>query len=219
MIKKEWLLLYVTIVNSGSSFPPLPWSLGLTFAILLISFQQVICWININISTEQGEMVYKATLIIYHGHLLSHCEKSVKHFVKTSGFLCLAAYATLDDTAKPAIPLHNCCGFCAISCKCNGVAVNLSHYLRTSIQLELVQTIWGWPVNEEDKSYLKVALQEVQERLAKGKSLLDGISGHGFSMQLIKDIVEHSSRIFRVSDILDTCPVHSIDSALAILVI
>lgn len=159
-------------------------------------------------------------LIIYHGHQLSQCETSIKDFVKTNGCLRVAAYAPLDDAIKPALPQHNCCSFCSLSCKCNngdscgacGPLFENQHPPSITSNLTLTR-----PVNEEDKLDLKLALEEVQGRLAKGTSLLDKVSGHGFSRQLIEDIVKNCSRIFTVGDILETCPVFSIASSLAIL--
>jgi len=60
---------------------------------------------------------------------------------------------------------------------------------------------------------LKGALNEVRQRKGHNDQLLFG----GFSEELIDDIIKNCSRLFTVSDIMDTCPVFSIRTCMDIL--
>ena len=47
--------------------------------------------------------------------------------------------------------------------------------------------------------------------------MFDDISCHGFSDQLVQDVVTNCHRLFTVNDILELCPIFSIVHALKVL--
>ena len=165
------------------------------------------------------------SIVLYHGQQLSQCEQAVKDFVKANGCLRMAAYKSLDPSIEPNAVLHNCCRSCALSCKCAGNDCQAEKlpfevdsentYLNTVVNLTSGMTR---TVTEEDREVLKQALLEVADELTKHKgALLDKTSSHGFSQELIDDVVKNSSKIFTVSDILFYSPVFSVEHALLIL--
>lgn len=68
---------------------------------------------------------------------------------------------------------------------------------------------------EKDKDYLKAALYEI--KLNMTSSTLVGDATHGFSTQLIEDVVSNCSVLFTVGDVQHTCPVFSLSHAIMIL--
>lgn len=80
-----------------------------------------------------------------------------------------------------------------------------------------VTSVMTRPVTDKDKCDLKEALHEVSKSMHKGIHGLEDRSSHGFSEQLIDDIVERCSTIFSINDITCNFPVFSIVHALRIL--
>lgn len=156
-------------------------------------------------------------LILYHGYQLSPCEQTVKDFVKTNECLRVAAYKPFDARIEPLIPLHNCCCYCSKLCRCHGENCNEEPPLfeKNISSNNDSDPKFTRPVTQEDKNDLREALLEVQERKSKGNVLFDSV--HGFSSQLIDDVVTNCSRLFTVNDVIDTCPVFSLNDVLIIL--
>ena len=74
------------------------------------------------------------------------------------------------------------------------------------------------PVTEEDQKLLTEALEDRCKTLTNTKDvLLDKVATHGFSKQLIDDIVKNCCRIFTVADIMHSSPVFSLQHAMLIL--
>lgn len=59
------------------------------------------------------------------------------------------------------------------------------------------------PVSNQDKLDLTDSLMEVKDSLIESNSVFDDISCHGFSDQLVQDLVTNCHRLFTVDDILE----------------
>lgn len=73
------------------------------------------------------------------------------------------------------------------------------------------------PVSNQDKIDLMDSLLEVQKSLVTKHAVFDGVSCHGFSGQLVQDVVANCNYHFTISDILELCPVFSICHCLKVL--
>ena len=73
------------------------------------------------------------------------------------------------------------------------------------------------PVSNQDKLDLTDSLMEVKDTLVKTHSVFDDISCHGFSNQLVQDVVANCHGLFTVNDIMELCPIFSIVHALKVL--
>lgn len=71
--------------------------------------------------------------------------------------------------------------------------------------------------SERDKDDLKAALNEIKLNMISSTLVGDAVSTHGFSTQLIEDVVSNCSVLFTVGDVLHTCPVFSLSHAIMIL--
>lgn len=159
-------------------------------------------------------------LIIYHhGQQLSHCEMEIKEFVKTKDCLRVAAYKPLDASIQPQKPAHSCCSFCASSCDCNWCEATCPLFEQTTQgeqgatrELLLTRPVW-----KEDNVDLTDSLIEVKDSFVKCHSMFDSTSCHGFSDQLVHDVVLNCHQLFTVNDVLGKCPVFSVAHALKIL--
>ena len=132
-------------------------------------------------------------VIIYHGQQVGHCKPEVKDFVRAKGCFGIAAYKTLDSSIQPLEPLQDCCSFCTELCKCGG-----ENCSATSLPFEVGAQAVENPSETkghirqvicQDRSVLKEALYEVLNAMSSEAPALDGSSSHGFSTQLIHDII------------------------------
>ena len=157
-------------------------------------------------------------LVIYHGQQLSHCEEDVKDFVKSTGCLRVAAYKSFDDSIHPQQPGHSCCSHCSLSCNCNQCESSKPLFEGQSNNQSIArESLLTRPVSNQDKIDLTDSLKEVQDSLIRRQALFDGVSCHGFSDQLVQDVVANCHQLFTLVDILELCPVFSIHHALRVL--
>jgi ATP-dependent DNA helicase RecQ len=163
-------------------------------------------------------------VIIYHGQHLTHCNQDVKDFVNTTGCYRVAAYSPFDPSILPGAVKHDCCNYCCQSCQCTEegcpVSFAFDKMLTTTAECSCVtsQAILTRSVSDQEKNNLRDALQELVSQINMGRAaVFDMVSTHGFSAQLISDIVDNSYRIFTVNDILTQFPVFSITHAYRIL--
>jgi len=160
-------------------------------------------------------------ITIYHGQQLSHCEEAVKDIVKSVNTSCLrvAAYVKLDTDIETLLPGHECCTFCSKECSCQGEGQ--CEYRTYEFENERRQEEIGHHLSravlESDKKDLREALTEIQQDMSQSLLLGDAISMHGFSSQLIDDVVKNCSTLFTVDDVFNTCPVFSLSHATKIL--
>lgn len=73
------------------------------------------------------------------------------------------------------------------------------------------------PFSNQDKLDVTDSLMEVKDSPIKSNSVFDDISFHGFSEQLVQDVVANCHHPFIVNDILELCPTFSIVHALKVL--
>lgn len=157
-------------------------------------------------------------LILYHGQQLSHCEEDVKEFVKTKGCLRVAAYKSLDESIQPQEPQHSCCNHCSLNCNCDLCEANIPLFEKKASNKNAAREfLLIRPATNQDKLDLTDSLKEIQDSLVRRHSVFDGVSCHGFSDQLVQDVVANCHRLFTISDILELCPVFSLNHALKVL--
>jgi len=122
---------------------------------------------------------------------------------------------------KSLSPFHNCCSFCATVCKCSGdscIAEALPFEAEAKLPEEAVhKRTRNVHVSTCDRQDLHDALKELVTSMELQGLCIDNISSHGFSEQLISDVVSKCNDIFMVEDVLDNFPVFSVGDALQIL--
>lgn len=137
---------------------------------------------------------------------LSRCGKEVKSVVKSEECQRQALYRHFSDSVTPLYPGHLCCSNCRIQCtcgpgddKCEGI---VELFMKEADKPEESHNV---PVTEntrtltpEDKNDLKLALLELQSRFSGSDhaTFLDPTASHGFTEQLVNDIVKNAASIF-----------------------
>ena len=158
-------------------------------------------------------------VILYHGQQIGPCENEIKQFIRTNGCLRVGAYQSLDKNIKSLSPLHNCCSFCGTICKCNGDSCSaepLPFETEANLPEEAVSKRTR-EVTTCDRQDLHHALKEVVKNMEMQGLSIDNTSSHGFSEQLISDVVSKCTDIFTIEDVLGNFPVFSVGDALQIL--
>ena len=133
--------------------------------------------------------------VLYQGQQAAHCEQEVKDFIRAKGCLRVAAYLSLDAIIKPLEPLHDCCSFCTTICMCAGTTCTaevlpFEHVIQSNENNAAVTDVRGREVTEDDRKTLEEALYEVLADMRHRELSLDESSSHGFSKELIEDIVK-----------------------------
>ena len=160
-------------------------------------------------------------IVVFYGQQLSHCEDDVRSFLKSTGCFRVASYSTFDPDIAPLLPLHDCCNFCAKSCTCDSSdgCRGLAKAFEKESSVEQENPTQCRNVSDEEKAVVNDALSEMQSAIshAYGRSAFGSTSSHGFSKELISDVVAHCHKLFSVEDILTNVPVFSRKHAIAIL--
>ena len=155
-------------------------------------------------------------IIIYHGHQLVQCEKGVKDFVKATGCFRKALFSSVCET-EPITPMHDCCSNCVSLCTCTGDGCNEDVEQFQKDETDEKHLGLARPVTSEDREVLKEALEEVKTQQTVKTSCMGSVCCHGFSDQLIDDVVKDCSAIFTIDDIMVHFPVYSFSHAKIIL--
>ena len=159
-------------------------------------------------------------IVLYYGQQVAQCDNETRDFVKATGCLRKAAYKPLDNNIASLQPGHKCCSYCQSKCDCSP-GNNCNKKLPLHQQCHNIlpsQERLTRPVAEDDKVDVKGALVELCNRVNScSTAVFDPTSSHGFSKQLIYNIVASSSRLFSVADILECSPVFYTKHALYIL--
>ena len=151
----------------------------------------------------------------YHGQQSGHCDDDVKDFLKKDGCIRVAAYSSLDKHIAPLEPLHDCCMYCEKECACGedncktqeGTGNKNSDVLHSAkFRTREVAT--------QDKELLKEALTELKNDMVDPITVFGKC--HGFSEELLEDVVENCDKIFSLEDIMKFVPVYSSEHALRI---
>ena len=113
--------------------------------------------------------------------------------------------------------MHACCWNCCKLCKCNGDNCSGEKLPFNDADAEDAQPKTS-KLCEEEKHILHQALKEYQTHLNKGStSLFGSTSVHGFSNQLVQDIISNADNIFTLDNVLSKLPVFSTKHAKFIL--
>ena len=210
------VLIATTALSMGVNFPDVRFVINWGPARSILDLHQ-----EAGRAGRDGEKSH--IIVLFHGQQAGHCQQEVKDFVNAKGCLRVAAYLSLDATIKPMEPLHDCCSYCTKICMCGGTNCNAD-------VLPFEATIQGnddsasdltfvkqRDVTRDDCNTLKEALYEVLADIQSEGLSLDQSSSHGFSTELIEDIVKNCQNIFTVEDLMTNFPVFSISNALRVL--
>lgn len=126
--------------------------------------------------------------LVYHGQQLSQCEEGIKDFVKSEGCYRVAVYKTFDSSIKPVKPGYDCCSHCAQDCSCENHCAQKLPFEKQEALPEASPTM-SRPVRDVDKQELEAALTEILEEKSIYSSAFGAVSSHGFSCELVEDIV------------------------------
>ena len=155
----------------------------------------------------------------YYGQQVSHCKDDIRAFLKFDGCLRIGAYLSLDANIIAQKPSHDCCAVCEKTCTCDGEHCFQAKPAMSITEPQQIKKPLR-EVNKENQELLEAAIREIKETLAKDYSSIQvfGNTGlHGFSDELVEDILLHSKQIFTLSDILSLAPVFSVKHAYKIL--
>jgi len=160
-------------------------------------------------------------ILYFYGQQLAHCDDDVRTFLKSTGCYRVASYLSFDPHIVPLLPSHDCCSYCTMSCTCdtlNGCKGPKKLFENKSLFDQGILPDHGFrTVSDEDKAVLKDALSEVQRNVSHGTGRGAFGPTHGFSEELISDVVEKCYKLFTVEDIKTNVPVFSKNHALSIL--
>ena len=209
---KVWVVVASSALSMGVNCPDIPYILNWGPARGLLDQHQ-------EAGRAGRDGLHSQVLIIYHGHQLSHCEEDIKAMVKANGCLRVAAYKPIDECIQPQEPGHSCCSFCSSRCSCGQCELSkpLFDQFKQGEGGATMNFLLTRSVSNQDKLDLIDSLMEVKDSLNKSNSVFDDISCHGFSDQLVQDVVANCHRLFTVNDILELCPIFSLVHALKVL--
>ena len=125
-----------------------------------------------------------ANVILYfYGQQLSHCDEDVRDFLKTDGCYRVASYKSFDENIVPLSPRHDCCNFCAAGC------------CQSSDECSMQSKPFHKQPDEE-KNIVNGALLELQNSISQNIGTTAFGHCHGFSTELISDVVENCHTVF-----------------------
>ena len=153
-------------------------------------------------------------VIVYHGQQLSQCEQGIKDFVKSEGCFRVALYKSFDQNIKSVSPGHDCCSHCAMECCDNRCDDKLPFEKSGSLACNSSPVLTR-VVSDSDKEDLKEALTELVE--GGSHNAFGAVSCHGFSTELVTDVINNSHRLFTIKDVFECLPVYSVDHSFKIL--
>lgn len=134
-----------------------------------------------------------------------HTVRTMCDFLKTSGCYRVASYKSFDPNIASISPPHDCCNICSIKCQCgnsSGCTKPIKPFDVQPTPTPLL-SIKSRTVTNEEKIILKDALLELQE------SLVGSAFGycHGFSKELVSDVVACCHKLFTPRDLILKVPV------------
>ena len=145
-------------------------------------------------------------LLFYHGQKSTNCQTDIKQFLNNAGQGCVrvAAYQSLDENICPLSLMHDCCNVCKSNCDCGTEECTTNTNEGDDNKEDIAIRI----VNTEDRVLLKDALMELQESI--GTNTMSALGGsHGFSSQLVEEVLENCDKIFSLQDVTKLVPVFS----------
>ena len=160
---------------------------------------------------------------------LSRCGKDVKSVVKSDKCQREALYSHFSDSISSLSPGHLCCSNCRQQCDCSGTSESKpcdgdnEVFMAVADQEQIeggTTTIQGntRTLSDTDRTDLRLALLEMQSELsARSGSLFDPIISHGFTQQLVDDIVQDSSNVFSFEYLQKNFSMYSIQHVMDVL--
>jgi len=131
-------------------------------------------------------------ILSYYGQQITHCEDDMRMFLKSTGCRRVAAYSSLDQEISPKLPGHECCDYCSSTCECDH---DICNQPKPYERKQVVETkeVPSRTVSETEKKALEESLKELQTSLSSntGISAFGSTSSHGFSSELISDVVNN----------------------------
>lgn len=184
-----------TALSIGVNFPDVRYIVHFGPARTLLDFHQQ--------AGRAGRDVDPSDVIVFfYGQQLSHCEDDVRAFLKSTGCFRVASYSTFDPDIAPLLPLHDCCNFCAKSCTCDSSdsCTGLAKAFEKESSVEQENPTQCRHVSDEEKAVVNDALSKMQSAISHGygRSAFGSTSSHGFSKELISDVVAHCHNLFSV---------------------
>ena len=137
------------------------------------------------------------SVMYYTRQQLSQCSKEVKAVVNVEGCQRKALYGYFSDAEISVEPGHKCCTNCRKQCKCEvDKCGDTQPFLSREDEEGSCAKEQVRELNDRDVSDLKLAMGELQEQYSScGCSLFHPESSHGFSDQLIENIMQHAPYI------------------------
>lgn len=134
------------------------------------------------------------SVVYYTRQQLSQCGKDVKAVVNHEGCQRKELYSYFSDSNSSVEPGHKCCSNCRKSCKCGGEQCDDEQpFFRHEVTETPPNSKQVRELSETDLTDIKLAMEELQQQYsASGSSLFHPESSHGFSMQLIENIIQHA---------------------------
>lgn len=206
--------LATAALSMGVNFPNVRYIVNFGPARSLLDFHQQ--------AGRAGRDGLPSDIILYfYGQQLSHCDDDVRAFLKSTGCHRVSSYLSFDPDIVPLSPSHECCNYCAMYCTCdtsNGCNGPKKLFEKSpSVQLGMMPDHPCRSVSDEQKAVLNDALLEVQRNVSCGSGSGAFGATHGFSQELISDVVANCDKLFTIEDIKTSVPVFSKNHAVTIL--
>ena len=151
------------------------------------------------------------TVLFYYGQQLAHVEDEIREFLNSFG-ICfrMASYKKFDKNITPCSPGHMCCNICAETCECGSddCKEEFVPHEESTTNDEKCDTSLRRVVSTEDKEMLREALEAHLARLSSSGTITTlGSSCHGFSTEVISDVLHNCHKLFTVNDIVSCIPI------------
>jgi superfamily II DNA helicase RecQ len=203
-IKK--LIIASTALSMGVNFPDVRYIINWGPPRTLIDYHQ-----EAGRAGRDGEPAH--SIIIYHGNQTTHCEDDVKQFIRTEGCLRVASLKPFVPDVVPMQPYHDCCSNCSPTCTCSDNCGRSSlPFEKSNVVTDTEEPQQQRDVTEQQRHDLYNALTELEQTFEQHCVL----ELHGYSNELVKELVDNCSTIFSVGDIMKL-PIFSMRTALQIL--
>lgn len=201
--------LATTALSMGVNFPDVRYIVNFGPPRNLLDFHQ-----QAGRAGRDGQL--SDVVMYFYGQQLSHCDDDIRTFLKSTGCYRVASYSSFDPDIVPLMPSHECCSHCAMLCSCDS-SNGCKGSKRPFEKKPLSEPVRARTITDEQKAVLKEALSEVQRNVSKGSG--NGAFGemHGFTQELISDVVGKCDKLFTIEDIKTNVPVFSKNHAITIL--
>ena len=124
------------------------------------------------------------------------CQQVITNFLRGKFVAVEAAWLSgyFSDSNSSVEPGHKCCSNCRKSCKCGGEQCDdRQPFFKHGVYETPPNSEQVRELSETDLTDIKLAMEELQQQYsAFGSSLFHPESSHGFSIQLIENIIQHA---------------------------